>query len=115
MTPKRKKYLANCSEREKGLRCNINQAKINLAVLKLAATTQGMLPILKNAIKSTKCMLVVYRHELHRLKGMDRVVVPKVVSYKEFEGVCKCGNDVTDFDFYCSECGRKILWEKVRE
>lgn len=72
MTPKRKKYLANCSDREKELRFNINQAKINLAVFKMAVIKQGMLPILKNSIKSTKCMLVAYRHELNRLKGRDR-------------------------------------------
>ena len=125
MTPKRKKYLANCSEREKELRLNINQAKINLAVFKMAVIKQGMLPILKNSIKSTKCRLVAYYHELHRLKGMNRVVVPKqrIVFASPTEnfnvgdtlGRCKCGQ-VLDSALmkFCPNCGRKILWKKVK-
>ena len=129
MTPKRKKYLAKCSKREKELRFNINKAKLNLAVFKMAVTKQGMLPILKDSIKSTKCMLVAYRHELHRLKGMDRVVVPKVkfsvpqirewgrTGRISYYATCKCGNDTLysgNDECYCPQCGRRILWEKVK-
>lgn len=120
MTPEREKYLAECSEREKELRLNINKAKLNLSIFKMAVTKQGMLPILKKSIKSTKCKLVAYRHELHRLKGMNNVVVPKRIFIDNYCGIstkctrCKCGRLVPDFKNYCSDCGRHILWEKVK-
>lgn len=111
MTPAREAYLMKCSKREKELRFNINQAKINLAVFKMAVIKQGMLPILKNSIKSTKCRLVAYRHELHRLKGMDRVAVPRRAEGYIGVFVCKCGSDV--IANYCPNCGRRILWDRV--
>lgn len=125
MTPKRKAYLANCSEREKELRLNINKAKLNLSIFKMAVTKQGMLPILKKSIKSTKCKLVVYRHELTRIKGMDRVVVPRdltvikkivgVYFCNVAYGVCVCGEHLVSIEHnFCPKCGRKILWNKVK-
>lgn len=65
------------------------------------------------------------KHELAKLKGVDRVVMPQDV-YKMIEkigdswgvirvGYCVCGEDVReDTDKYCSYCGRKLLWEKVK-
>ena len=121
MTPEREAYLAKCSKREKFLRRKIVEAKGVLRIYKfglnrepkLYPLTQGQIQYALKVICETKIAISIYRHKLNRLKGWTECV-PEVVSYKEFEGVCKCGNDVTDFDFYCSRCGRKLLWKKVK-
>jgi hypothetical protein len=71
-------------------------------------------------IRHNKIQLNAYRHELQRLKGMDRVVVPRVSYTSERSGQflvrhehCCCGNKLFG-EVYCPECGRRILWEKVK-
>ena len=66
-----------------------------------------------------KQLLMTLRHELARLKGMDRVVVvgddePFVNTLTGAEyWTCKCGTGIYVTDNYCSNCGERILWWKV--
>ena len=117
MTPKRKAYFAKCSDKEKWLRCKISAANSNLAYYKDLLTISVALDqnwgiiVNKQKVKDYKREIVAYRHELHRLKGMDRVVVPKRAEGYIGVFVCSCGSDV--IANYCPNCGRRILWEKV--
>lgn len=142
MTPKRKKYLAKCSKREHILRDKIAIFKSALKTSKSfirSYSTYGTkdskrMVAMLSGIHENKVKLSAYRHELARLKGMDRVVVPKQTKHEVLPKttnrpaimskpyfVCKCG-DTVGFMMgnewqkatYCTHCGRRILWEKVK-
>ena len=130
MTPKRKAYLAKCSKREKDLRLAIYEWKLRLKETKMACQ-----PYKKNKrfkrkpfgycvllakIQDVKRIMNALRHELARLKGMDRVTMPYVQYRFGFsENVpkvsyyCECFTTLNRQNNYCPVCGRRILWEKV--
>lgn len=117
MTPERKKYLAKCSEKEKMLRRRIEVRKDFIVSNKFKLNNNKRLEKCERdwylmQIKDHKFNLTLYRHELHRLKGMDSVVVPKRAEGYIGVFVCSCGSDV--IANYCPNCGRRILWEKVK-
>lgn len=122
MTPKREAYLAKCSKREKRLRFKIQEFKNDICNEKYRLTQGGHLVEPDNTrcrtrIRQYKHHLSAYRHELNRLKGMDRVVVPRFRGYNcdgIIVGYCTCGNDVNFYEAYCSDCGRRILWERMK-
>lgn len=116
MTPERKAYWEKCSLKERTLRALINDEKCAIKVLKnnFKYPENYNFNVLLIMISQCKVRLSAYRHELARLKGMDRVAIPKPVGYKELEWCCKCGEEVIDFDTYCSYCGKRLLWEKVK-
>ena len=132
MTPKRKAYWKKCSLKERTLRALINNEKCEIKVLKnnFKYPENYNFNILLIMIRQCKVRLSAYRHELHRLKGMDRVVVPKQTKHEVLPKttnrpaimskpyfVCKCG-DTVGFMIgnewqkatYCTHCGRRILW-----
>ena len=123
MTPEREKYLAKCSKKELVIRCKISEAKSNLAYYKDFLTRNiddwGLM-VCKQCVDKYKLELTAYRHELQRSKGMGRVVVPKRIFIDNYCGIstkctcCKCGRLIPHFENYCSDCGRHILWEKVK-
>ena len=112
MTPEREKYLAKCSKREKYLRKEIRDYKNEIRTIKSALQTESDYEWYLGCLKFRKLWLTMVRHELHRLKGMDRVVVPKRAEGYIGVFVCSCGSDV--IANYCPNCGRKLLWEKVK-
>ena len=84
----------------------------------------------KLRIKRYKYHLNAYRHELSRVKGMNKVVVPRVMfsvdeikgqrrtGKKNYYAMCKCGNDNLysgNGERYCPWCGKLLLWEKVKQ
>jgi hypothetical protein len=133
MTPERKAYFAKCSKREKELReitrKHIVALKFHKSVLTLDfCLTATEKKYRKEAIRVIKYYLNAYRHEIQRLKGMDRVVVPSrrylrevedgiLVEY-EIQTCPNCnvlvGGDLCETLNYCPNCGRRILWEKVK-
>ena len=129
MTTHREAYLAKCSEREKLLRWKLKEAKQVLRKYKFAQNrkreiypfplTEAQIIYIRKMISESKTLICTYRHELNRIKGMDRVVVPKRTFIDNYCGIstkctrCKCGRLVPDFKNYCSDCGRHILWERV--
>lgn len=133
MTPEREKYLAKCGRRELWLRSLI---KIHKEAIKKAKEqlrndvfdSYGQVADCKSAMRANRWLIASLHHELNCLKGMDRVVVPRVkFSVKEIRGhrytgkksyyaTCKCGNEFLysgNGEDYCPNCGRKLLWEKV--
>lgn len=121
MTPKRKAYLAKCSRRERFIRDYIAYYKQNLKIYKRAKrTNDGGEYWVRKQIRNTKFNLSAYRHELARLKGMERVTVPKLLTFlfsdgKRFEGfVCShCGETLMRDSCVNCGCGRRILWNKT--
>lgn len=119
MTLERERYLAKCSKREKYLRRAIADSKVDIKTFKsdlkinrLFSRTTELILIRHNKIK-----LNAYRHELARIKGMDRVVVIKESQWLRGTNCvlasCKCGDTIVVNEYnYCPTCGRKILWEK---
>lgn len=123
MTPKREKYLNTCSQQEVRIRGllkyhkhKLKEAKAVCNAYNLQANERKVFSYLlaTGHIMHHKTIVSNLRHELNRLKGMDRVAIPKPVGYKELEWYCKCEEEVSDFDTYCSYCGRRLLWEKVK-
>ena len=129
MTPKREAYLAKCGKREKYLRKEIKDYKREIKAIKSALQTGYDSEFNLGCLKFRKLWLTMCRHELARLKGMDRVVMPKVkfsvpqirewghTGRKSYYATCKCGNDTLysgNDERYCPNCGRRILWEKVK-
>ena len=113
------------------MRTKIYQAEKEIVLCKAMLNPKYKIPDLnrwKSLLKMWKFELAAYRHELNRIKGMDRVVVPKDVQkflYAVhdfgtgygigFIGVCKCGAELNNVDCkYCPNCGKRILWEKVK-
>jgi hypothetical protein len=122
MTPEREAYLAKCSYKERKLRELIAEEK---QVIKRFKERQKypnkfLRSVQLLLIKRSKIALSALRHELQRLKGMDNVVVPKVSYTSERSGQfllrhehCCCGNELYG-ELYCPECGKRVLWEKVK-
>lgn len=134
MTPKREKYLNTCSQQEARIRGllkyhkhKLKEAKAVCNAYNLQANDRKVFSYLlaTGHILHHKTIVSNLRHELNRLKGMDRVVVP-VEPYKmigdfgkDWEvdtlGECTCGETISKHTHnYCPNCGRKILWEKVK-
>ena len=131
MTPERKAYLAKCKWKERYIRDKIAQEKgyikhnkqiLNSVDLKGAYDCFAFeIDWLYHEIKYRKYKLTVLRHELARLKGMDRLVVPIEFEldngwfiYQSYQ--CRCGENlgINQSVNYCPNCGRHILWEKVK-
>ena len=132
MNRKRMVYLAKCSKREKFLRSEINACKRSIKFAKqfwrdsLAEVLMGIATpdereaLIRNRIRDLKWQLSAYRHELARLKGMDRVTMPYKmfrfgfsVNVPKVSYYCECLTSLNGQTNYCPSCGRRILWEKV--
>lgn len=124
MTPEREKYLACITSRERVIRHAIRMAALSLRETKEWWTKHktdrpNKIRGYKKTVKRQKLTLMACKRELARLKGMDRVVVPRVIYsstcnfiFKRYE--CKkCGEWINKTELYCSNCGRKILWNKT--
>lgn len=99
------------AEKEMHLLLVIANAKERLKIYKKARhTNMGGKGWVGEEIRRYKTILTVCKHELARIRGWDKVVVPR--RHKEYKCVfvCSCGHDV--IDNFCPRCGRKILWEK---
>lgn len=96
MTPKREKYLAKCGKLEMKYRKWIQDTKERIKEAKERLTIECDVEWEKSIMRSHKVYLGWYKHELNRLKGMDRVVVPREVRYEltveGYTGYCCCGN-----------------------
>jgi len=124
VTPERKAYLAGISGREKTIRSAIRLARLSLREVKKWWTSHKFVKPnkirgYKTAFKRQKLILMAYKRELARLKGMDRVIRVKD-TYMDCYGdtcfECKCGNEV-DIGYYdyCYRCGRRLLIEEINE
>lgn len=131
MTPEREKYLACITSRERVIRHAIRMAALSLRETKEWWTKHktnrpNKIRGYKKTVKRQKLTLMACKRELAKLKGMDRVVVPRDVTFDSFVigycqdsfglvGVCSCGKHLARYKHnYCPNCGRKILWEKVK-
>lgn len=133
MTPERKAYLMEHIGREATIRHLIRWYKYELKKYKAVCNSYDLKRIGRKPfgyrvhivrVNETKLIINTLRHELNRLKGMDRVVVPnrsQKLIYRigeEFKvskvGFCNCKANLTEvLHVYCPDCGRKILWDKV--
>lgn len=92
MTPKREAYIKKCSKRENWFRKRLSDLKITLKALKILADA----PVNDGWLARIKCIkweISAMRHEINRIKGMDRVCVPKVLvtgDYMGFDGSDYC-------------------------
>lgn len=118
MTPEREDYRNKCSNRESLLRAFITDEENNIRRFKNSLNNlQGMFSrsIDLIMIRHSKVRLNAYRHELQRIKGMERVVVigddePSVNTLTGAEyWTCKCGTGIYETDNCCSGCGRRVL------
>ena len=122
MTPQREAYLAKCSDKEKILRHRISGYLFEIQREKYILNTEGGLVDMdryksKLRIKRYKYHLNAYRHELSKVKGMDKAVAPRkayIGAWGDKGGLCKCGKHITDVYNYCPWCGKRLLWEKVK-
>lgn len=118
MTPERKKYLVECSKREMFLRKKIADCKMLIKHLKYATYKKLGAPYFHDVLQClrlTKYEYTAYRHELNRLKGMDRGVVPEFYHSTDVYHCPKCTTAIWfASDKYCPNCGSRILWEKVK-
>lgn len=134
MTLEREKYLAKCKVRELWLRGLIKTHKEAIKKAKEQLNygvfdSDGQVAVCKSAMRVNKWLVACLRHELNHFKGMDRVVVPVLEYMEEDEGdgiiaqvdawrCPKCGTFVGGYCWetstYCMQCGRRILWEKVK-
>lgn len=121
MTPERKAYLAKCSEWEVEVRNRIRLYKQQIRLVKESLKYGYDDKWYRHCLRKHKHYLMMYRHELARLKGMDRVVVPYEVMRFGFEANvprvsynCECFEPIDRKYKFCPNCGRRILWEKVK-
>lgn len=132
MTPEREMYFSKCSKREMWVRRQIaadkrelSNAKIRLKVFReelLEAYKLGKWFAVKEKqqidimLKVTKYRLTVCKQALARLKGMDRVVVPTFYHSTDVYHCHKCTTAIWPArDNYCPWCGKRLLWEKVKQ
>lgn len=131
MTLKREMYLDTCSPKELRIRGLIRYHKHKLKEAKAVCNSYNLQANSRKAfsyllatghILHHKTIVSNLRHELNRLKGMDRVVVPKVTYYLRNNGAfvqranrCLCGERLAGGEWYCPNCGRKILWDKMKQ
>ena len=118
MTPEREKYLAKCGKKEMWLREEIKSYKREIKCCKSELSKGYDYEFWLGSLRFRKMWLQLHHHELNRLKGMYRVVVPYVVYDKSSnleDWYCSnCNMGVSVFERYCSNCGRRILWDKVK-
>ena len=124
MTSERVAYLAKCSNRELWLRSEIRNIEIDICWQKQRisnANEEWIATGAKCELWHKKQLLMTLRHEVARLKGMDRVVEPYEVMRFGFGANvpkvsynCECFEPIDRKHKYCPNCGRRILWEKVR-
>ena len=127
MTPERAEYLKGISKEEKVLRHLIKFYKYRLSYnkqqlnntksLTFNSTRKCLSYVLTvRDVYENKLILKTLKASLNRLKGMDRVV--RVKRHCWIDGVnclvanCKCGHSIFYYSNYCSNCGRRILWEE---
>lgn len=123
MTRERLEYLVRVSVREGRIRLLLAEQKHYISKYKYILNNNEMSRYERqrclSKISEHKFFAFILRDELQRLKGMDRVVVPRDVhiTYLGFDkvGKCTCGGWVTPHEIYCHTCGRRVLWEKVKE
>ena len=122
MTPEREAYLAKCGDKEVWLRSAIRATKRDISYQKQRisnANEEWIATGAKCELWNEKQLLMTLRHELQRIKGMDRVVIPSEQYDRRFETYnwycTKCDSEISVFENYCPTCGRKILWKKVSE
>lgn len=129
VTLEREKYFDKCSAKELKIRKEINWCKQHIKMAKeiLNLSEDDMVKFASlNTIRSFKSRLTIYKHELARIKNIERVAVPrrtqKVIFriHEDFQlsktGLCKCGERLTEIlHIHCPKCGRRILWEKVEQ
>lgn len=117
----REKYLLGISWKEKMIRDSMDCQRGQIKQCKKEMKTST--GIAKSHIKWAKARFTAYRHELHRIKGMDNISRIKGAWYEDVAesnlGYCKCGNllievgvDKKPWDVYCRKCGRKIFWRE---
>lgn len=127
MTPQRQAYFNKCSDKEKSVREQIDIAeqvirgcKATLNRKRKNHLTQGQIDYSLSVISEAKIIANAYRHELAKIKGMDRVAYPHKIKINKGDYIVNlwrcssCGDGLCEDDNYCSACGRKILWERVR-
>lgn len=108
MTPEREAYLAKCKWKERYIRDKIAQEKgyikHNKQILNSVNLDEAYdcfafeIDYLHYEIKYRKYKLTVLRHELQRLKGMDRVVIPSERYNRRFG----------THHWYCTKCYSEI-------
>lgn len=121
MTPEREKYFTSITSRERVIRHAIRMAALSLRETKEWWTKHktnrpNKIRGYKKTVKRQKLTLMACKRELAKLKGMDRVVAPKEIRYRVYDkyGKCSCGVWVYSKCDFCPNCGRRILWEKVK-
>lgn len=121
MTPEREAYLTTIGAKERAVRHALKMAKFSLSEtkewwIKNKFTKPSKINGYKKTVKRQKATVMALRHELQRIKGMDRVVVPSEQYDRRFETYnwycTKCDSEISVFENYCSECGRRILWRR---
>lgn len=140
MTPERRKYFMKSSNKEREIRGLIRRCKKALSISKSECNAFNLTPADKKPLeylekyiqlKDSKILVQALRHELARLKGMDRVtrvekglVTDDGDSYNEY--YCEnCGAMITSDKHFpksqiassircCQYCAHKFLWEKVK-
>jgi hypothetical protein len=119
MTPEREAYLAKCGNNEKTLRAVLDSQKQGVKTYKHILNNDSLMSkaeieYVLDSLRNYKRGVSFYRHELNRIKGMDRVVIPSEQYDRRFETYnwycTKCDSEISVFENYCSECGRRILW-----
>ena len=115
MTPERKAYLDRCSKWERKLRSYIKNEKMVIKHRKWCLSISNI-DYDRQRLKMSQRYLQMYRHELNRLKGMDRAT-SIYRTYDKETGLtsCFCSNcdrAIEQFDNYCGNCGKHFLWEK---
>jgi hypothetical protein len=124
MTPRRKAYFEKCSDKEKTIRLLIKSTKREIKKRKEFLNggyddgdDESDYHYFKIAIN--KVALQALRHELQRLKGMDRVVVPYELMRFGFKANvprvsynCECFEPIYRKYKYCPKCGRRIMWRR---
>jgi hypothetical protein len=127
MTPERIEYFKKSSNAERDLRMLIKRCKKALKIAKSECSAFNLKPSDKKPLEylvkyvqlqDSKMLLQALRHELQRIKGMDRVVVPYELMRFGFKANvprvsynCECLEPINRKYKYCPNCGRKILWE----
>lgn len=135
MTPERRKYLMKSSNKEREIRGLIRRCKKALSISKSECNAFNLKPADKKPLeylekyiqlKDSKILLQALRHELARFKGMGRVApiileitrsedTFEIIDADAFCGCCKQLLSIFQKKSYCPNCGRKILWEKVKK
>lgn len=90
MTPEREAYLKAIGSKERAIRHALKMAKFSLSETKEwwtkhKYTKPSKINGCKKTVKRQKATVLALRHELARLKGMDKVVIPSEQYDRRFE------------------------------